>query len=84
MPPCGWLLARRVPTRGDGLTDALALLRRLLPPNMLLWAGGAGLVKVRRAPAGVRVITDFVEAITALGDLVRMGQLQSSIPTNPH
>ena len=28
MPPCGWLLARRVPTRGDGLTDALALLRR--------------------------------------------------------
>ena len=28
MPPCGWLLARRVPTRGDGLTDALVLLRR--------------------------------------------------------
>ena len=56
------------------VVPTLAHLRRLLPPNMLLWAGGAGLAKVRRAPAGVRVITDFVEAITALGDLVRIGQ----------
>jgi methanogenic corrinoid protein MtbC1 len=65
------------------VVPTLAHLRRLLPPNMLLWAGGAGLLQVRRAPDGVRVITDFDEAITALGDLVRVGQLQSSIPTNP-
>ena len=59
------------------VVPTLAHLRRLLPPNMLLWAGGAGLAKVRRAPTGVRVITDFVEAITALGDLVRAGQPMS-------
>ena len=59
-----------------GVVPTLAHLRRLLPPNMLLWAGGAGLSEVRRAPAGVRIMTDFDEAIAALGDLVRVGQLQ--------
>jgi len=34
------------------------------------------LSEVRRAPAGVRIMTDFDEAIAALGDLVRVGQLQ--------
>ena len=58
------------------VVPTLAHLRRLLPPNMLLWAGGAGLSEVRRAPAGVRIVTDFDEAIAALGDLVRVGQLQ--------
>lgn len=57
------------------VVPTLAHLRRLLPSKMLLWAGGAGLSKVRRAPAGVRVMTDFVEAITALDDLVRAGKL---------
>ena len=57
------------------VVPTLAHLRRLLPSKMLLWAGGAGLSKVRRAPAGVRVMTDFVEAITALDDLVRVGKL---------
>ena len=57
------------------VVPTLAHLRRLLPSKMLLWAGGAGLSKVRRAPAGVRVMTDFVEAITALDDLVRTGKL---------
>ena len=54
----------------------LAHLRRLLPPQTLIWAGGAGLLQVKRVPKGVRVMTHFDEAITALGDLVRMGQLQ--------
>ena len=58
------------------VVPTLAHLRRLLPPKMLLWAGGAGLSAVRRAPAGVRIVTDFDEAIAALGDLVRVGQLQ--------
>ena len=57
------------------VVPTLAHLRRLLPPKMLLWAGGAGLSAVRRAPAGVRIVTDFDEAIAALGDLVRVGQL---------
>jgi methanogenic corrinoid protein MtbC1 len=57
------------------VVPTLAHLRRLLPSKMLLWAGGAGLSKVRRAPAGVRVMTDFIEAITALDDLVRTGKL---------
>jgi methanogenic corrinoid protein MtbC1 len=57
------------------VVPTLAHLRRLLPSKMLLWAGGAGLSKVRRAPAGVRVMTDFIEAITALDDLVRAGKL---------
>ena len=57
------------------VVPTLAHLRRLLPSKMLLWAGGAGLSKVRRAPAGVRVMTDFFEAITALDDLVRVGKL---------
>jgi methanogenic corrinoid protein MtbC1 len=58
------------------IVPIMAHLRRLLPPKVLLWAGGAGLSQVRRAPMGVRVMTDFDEAITALGDLVRVGQLQ--------
>jgi len=58
------------------VVPTLAHLRRLLPPNMLLWAGGAGLSGVRRAPTGVRIVSDFDEAIAALGDLVRVGRLQ--------
>ena len=58
------------------VVPTLAHLRRLLPPNMLLWAGGAGLSAVRRAPTDVRIMSDFDEAIAALDDLVRVGQLQ--------
>ena len=58
------------------VVPTLAHLRRLLPPQTLIWAGGAGLLQVKRVPKGVRVMTHFDEAITALGDLVRMGQLQ--------
>ena len=49
----------------------LAHLRRLLPPRTMLWAGGAGLSKIKRAPAGVLIMSDFGEAIKALDDLVR-------------
>jgi methanogenic corrinoid protein MtbC1 len=58
------------------VVPTLAHLRRLLPSPTLIWAGGAGLSQVKRVPKGVRVITHFDEAITALGDLVRAGQLQ--------
>jgi methanogenic corrinoid protein MtbC1 len=52
------------------VVPTLTHLRRLLPPRMLLWAGGAGLSQVKRAPTGVRIITSFDEAVTALGELV--------------
>jgi hypothetical protein len=54
--------------------------RRLLPPRMLIWAGGAGLSKVRRVPKGVRIMTDFDEAIKALGELIRAGTEPSNGP----
>ncbi|WP_297729684.1 MerR family transcriptional regulator [Limnohabitans sp. Rim8] len=58
------------------VVPTLAHLRRLLPQSMLIWAGGAGLSQVKRAPKGVRIISHFDEAITALGELVRAGQLR--------
>jgi methanogenic corrinoid protein MtbC1 len=58
------------------VVPTLAHLRRLLPQSMLIWAGGAGLVNVKRAPKGVRIIHNFDEAITALDELVTAGQLQ--------
>lgn len=57
------------------VVPTLAHVRRLLPPQTLIWAGGAGLLEVKRVPKGVRVMTHFDEAIAALGDLVRDGQL---------
>jgi methanogenic corrinoid protein MtbC1 len=57
------------------VVPTLAHVRRLLPPRTLIWAGGAGLLEVKRVPKGVRVMTHFDEAIAALGDLVRDGQL---------
>ena len=57
------------------VVPTLAHVRRLLPPRTLIWAGGAGLSEVKRVPKGVRVMTHFDEAIAALGDLVRDGQL---------
>jgi len=52
------------------VVPTLTHLRRLLPPRMLLWAGGAGSSQVKRVPTGVRIITSFDEAVTALGELV--------------
>lgn len=58
------------------VVPTLTRLRRLLPPATQLWAGGAGLSHVKRMPKGVRRMTQFDEAITALGKLVWAGQLQ--------
>jgi len=43
--------------------------RRLLPLNIQIWAGGAGISAIRKVPKGVRVINDFNEAVIALNDL---------------
>jgi methanogenic corrinoid protein MtbC1 len=44
-------------------------LRRLLPPQMQIWAGGAGVAGIRKQPKGVRIISDFGEAVAALKEL---------------
>jgi methylmalonyl-CoA mutase cobalamin-binding subunit len=49
----------------------LVHLRQLLPPDIQVWAGGAGAAILKRPPKGVRVFTDFQEAGAALHDLVR-------------
>jgi len=54
--------------------------RRLLPTRMLIWAGGSGLSQVRRVPKGVQIMTNFDEAITALGELVRAGTVPAKGP----
>ena len=58
------------------VVPTLAHLRRLLPQSTQIWAGGAGLLQVKRAPKGVRIIYNFEEAITGLGKLVKTEQLQ--------
>ncbi len=51
------------------LVPTLLHLRRLLPPQIQIWAGGAGVAGIRRPPRGVRIISDIGEAVTALNDL---------------
>ena len=53
------------------VVPTLAHLRRLLPQSTQIWAGGAGLLQVKRAPKGVRIIYNFEEAITGLGKLAK-------------
>ena len=43
--------------------------RRLLPPNIQIWAGGAGISTIRKRPKGVSLIYDFKDAIFALNEL---------------
>jgi len=43
--------------------------RRLLPLNIQIWAGGAGIAAIRKVPKGVKMIHDFNEAVIALNDL---------------
>jgi hypothetical protein len=47
--------------------ELLDQLRRLLPAEIGLWAGGAGVVRVG-AVGGVELIGDFESALTALAD----------------
>jgi len=43
--------------------------RRLLPPQIQIWAGGAGISTIRKRPKGVSLIYDFKDAIFALNEL---------------
>ena len=43
--------------------------RRLLPPQIQIWAGGAGISVIRKKPKGVKMIYDFKEAVIALNDI---------------
>ena len=54
-------------------------LRRLLPPQIEIWAGGAGLSHLRRQPKGVRIMSDIGQAVTALNNL----HLQIIAPEQP-
>ena len=55
------------PTRN--VVPILRHLRRLLPLQMQIWAGGAGLAGIRKQPKGVRIISGIGEAIAALKEL---------------
>ncbi len=44
-------------------------LLRLLPIRIQIWAGGAGVVSKRKHPKGVRIFSDFDEAVIALDEL---------------
>jgi hypothetical protein len=43
--------------------------RRLLPPHIQIWAGGAGISVIRKNPKGVKIIYDFNEVVFALNDI---------------
>jgi len=46
--------------------DALASLRRALPPAVALWAGGEVTRRLRKSLPGVQVIPEIADALTAL------------------
>jgi cobalamin-dependent methionine synthase I len=52
--------SRRIP-------PALAELRQRLAPAVEIWAGGAGTARLRRAPAGTRLLPTLEDALVALG-----------------
>ena len=43
--------------------------RRLLPPQIQIWAGGAGISVLRRKPKGVNMNYDFNAAVVAMSDI---------------
>ena len=45
--------------------------RHLLPSNIQIWAGGAGISTIRKRPKGVSLIYDFQDAIFALNELLQ-------------
>ncbi|MCF8211231.1 MAG: MerR family transcriptional regulator [Rhodoferax sp.] len=51
------------------VVPTLLHLRRLLPPQIQIWAGGAGLSGIRKQLKGVRIMSDIGEAVTALNEL---------------
>lgn len=52
------------PTRR--IRPLLAHLRSQLPEQIEIWAGGAGVAQIKRAPAGVRIFTDLYQPVLAL------------------
>jgi DNA-binding transcriptional MerR regulator len=48
------------------LIPTLLHLRRLIPNQIQIWAGGAGVAGVKRPPKGVRIFRDFDEVLVAL------------------
>ena len=51
------------------VVPTLVHLRRLLPPRIQIWGGGAGVAGIRKHPKGVRIISDIGEAVAALKEL---------------
>ncbi|MBA3777254.1 MAG: hypothetical protein H0X11_12590, partial [Betaproteobacteria bacterium] len=47
-------------------TDGLATLRKVLPPQVALWAGGEMTRRVRRTMPGVVLIPDMASLVAAL------------------
>ncbi len=58
------------------VVPTLLHLRRLLPVQIEIWAGGAGLIGIKKHPKGVRLMLDIGEAVAALNKL----PLQLSAP----
>ena len=52
------------------VVPTLRHLRRLLPTPIQLWAGGGGLAGLRKHPKGVRIFSQFNEAVAALTEAV--------------
>ena len=48
------------------IIPTLLHLRRLLPAHIQIWAGGAGLSKIRKHPEGVHIFSDLAQAVAAL------------------
>ncbi len=51
------------------VAPTLLHLRRLLPIRIQIWAGGAGVVGIKKPPKGIRLFSDFEEAVVALHKL---------------
>lgn len=51
------------------VVPTLLHLRRMLPDRIQIWAGGAGVARLRKHPKGVRIFSDLVEVVVALDDL---------------
>jgi MerR family transcriptional regulator, light-induced transcriptional regulator len=48
------------------VADGIAALRRALPPGVALWAGGEVTRRLRKTPAGVRIIPEIGDTMAAL------------------
>jgi len=52
------------------VVPTLRHLRRLLPSQIQIWAGGGGLAGLRKHPKGVRIFLEFNGAVAALNEAV--------------